>query len=195
MNRRGSLPSRHFKRILARECRKCLRAMLFQDPCECDFSRESLCENVEHVSGQWSCGTPVSWIFQKNPSARVQKKESPRIPAIATFQENPCAECRRCLRAMVVQDPCDCDFSRESLCENVEHVSEQWSCGTPVISIFSKRILVPECRKWRPWRAYPAHTYFCLGAAWAAPALPPQARTGVPPQVQAQIFFNALLRL
>ena len=42
---RAPLPSRLFKRILMRECRKCLRAMVVQEPCHRHFPRESLCEN------------------------------------------------------------------------------------------------------------------------------------------------------
>ena len=44
-DRGASLSSRLFRRILVREYRKCLRAMVVQEPCHRHFSRESLCEN------------------------------------------------------------------------------------------------------------------------------------------------------
>ena len=66
----SELPSPLFKRILVRECKICNFAQIFVHPCHRDFSRESLCENAQKVSEQWS----------------------PRTPAIATFQENPCAK-------------------------------------------------------------------------------------------------------
>ena len=139
------LPSRLLKRILVRECKRCIFAKIFVHPCHRDFSRESLCENAEN--------------------------ESPRIPAIATFPESPCAavqkvspsnvcagplasrlferilvrEHRTYTRAMVARDPCRRDFSKEYLCENAENVSEHWSCRTPRDF---RRILVRERRKY-----------------------------------------------
>ena len=59
---RAPLPSPLFKRILVRECKKCLRAMVVQDPCHRHFYRESLCDNKNRKNEKNDMST-----FSENP--------------------------------------------------------------------------------------------------------------------------------
>ena len=82
------LASRLFKRNLVRECKTCIRAMIVEDPCHLDFSRESCSENAKHVSEQWSSRTPGIATFPENPVARMKTAKIQKTD-ILTFVENP----------------------------------------------------------------------------------------------------------
>ena len=63
---REPLSCRLLKRILVRKYKKCLRAMVVQDPCHHHFSRESLCENKNCKNEKTDMST-----FTENPYTKT----------------------------------------------------------------------------------------------------------------------------
>ena len=55
--------------------------MIVEDPCHRDFSQESLRENAENVSEQWSSRTPVIATCQENPCARIKAEQVQKLPS------------------------------------------------------------------------------------------------------------------
>ena len=69
---REPLSCRLLKRILVRKCKKCLRAMVVQDPCHHHFSRESLCENKNCKNEKTDMST-----FTENPYTKTTTTKGP----------------------------------------------------------------------------------------------------------------------
>ena len=69
---RAPLSSRLFKRILVRECRKCLRTTVVQEACHLHLLRESLCENKNCKNAKNDMST-----FDENPYTGTTTTKEP----------------------------------------------------------------------------------------------------------------------